>query len=515
MSRARCGTMRYGDKMILKKITTVSPVENGEKAFFDGGVLTPDGITVKAGEKVSFATFFNAIDAEFLKENTLVNEVRFVMEFSGRAETAVYRCVGTGKIKKGETSYRTERVAASVGINSCSVPAGTARGGILLAVVKAETDVVIRSARWECDDSCAINPVKPGFVICTYKRENDALRNAETICSALEGTDFDVFVVDNGNTLNKDALPEKATLISSKNLGGSGGFSRGMLSCLSSGDTHVFLADDDAVLCGETARYAVNLLTLLKKEKTNISLGGAMFSLSDPTVVYEQGAYFGKLRLRLPKHNIQTTRTGGLTACMAKANVNYCGWWFCAYPTKTLRKNGLSLPLFIKYDDAEFGLRNELASPTVFPLGIGVWHKDFETKLTPETYYYLRRNSLIALACNSKGSAFAAECRLWGSFVKFIGKGKRELAFVIDGIRDYLCGPSFIDKVDQTKLNAGLKTRHNGRISGLGLFFRTFALGVKIVFLSHKVNAEFFEERDALCSVRAWEERFGLSENEE
>lgn len=498
--------------MILKTITTVSPVQGGEKAFIDGGVVNSDGLFVKAGERVSFATFFNAVDAEFLRDYTLVNEVRFVMNFSGRAATAVYRYIGVGKIKNAERKYRAERVAASIGFDNCSVPAGTARGGILVAAVKAETDVVIRSARWECDDSCAINSVKAGFVICTYKRETDALRNAKTLCDALKNTNADVFVVDNGKTLFKEDLPEKATLIPNENLGGSGGFSRGMLACAESGDTHVFLTDDDITLDGETALYAVRLLSLLKKEKSNVALGGAMLSMSDPTVVYEQGAYFGRLRLRLPKHNIRTTQIGGLTACATKADVNYCGWWFCCYPTKTLKEKGLSLPLFIKYDDAEFGLRNENAAPLVFPLGLGVWHKEFETKLTPETYYYLRRNSLIALASNGKSSVFAAECRLWGSFVRFIKNAKRELAFVIDGINDYLKGPAFLDKIDPTELNSELMTRHTGKINGFGLFLRSVALGIRLAFTAHKTNAKFLQERDALCSVRAWEERFKKNE---
>src|SRR5699024_2578126 len=39
-----------------------------------------------------------------------------------------------------------------------------------------------------------------------------------------------------------------------------------------------------------------------------------------------------------------------------RADVDYNGWWSCLIPTETVRAIGLSLPVFIKWDDAEYGL---------------------------------------------------------------------------------------------------------------------------------------------------------------
>ena len=40
-----------------------------------------------------------------------------------------------------------------------------------------------------------------------------------------------------------------------------------------------------------------------------------------------------------------------------RVDVDYNGWWMCLIPTEVIREIGLSLPMFIKWDDAEFGLR--------------------------------------------------------------------------------------------------------------------------------------------------------------
>ncbi len=40
-----------------------------------------------------------------------------------------------------------------------------------------------------------------------------------------------------------------------------------------------------------------------------------------------------------------------------RVDVDYNGWWMCLIPTAVIKEIGLSLPLFLKWDDAEYGLR--------------------------------------------------------------------------------------------------------------------------------------------------------------
>ena len=41
-----------------------------------------------------------------------------------------------------------------------------------------------------------------------------------------------------------------------------------------------------------------------------------------------------------------------------RIDVDYNGWWMCLIPTSILiREIGLALPVFIKWDDVEYGIR--------------------------------------------------------------------------------------------------------------------------------------------------------------
>ena len=44
-----------------------------------------------------------------------------------------------------------------------------------------------------------------------------------------------------------------------------------------------------------------------------------------------------------------------------RVDVDYNGWWMCLIPTTVIKEIGLSLPLFLKWDDAEYGLRAKAA----------------------------------------------------------------------------------------------------------------------------------------------------------
>ena len=492
--------------MIISDIKLRLPVTGAEATAYSGGKAVGEGVEVACGETVDFTTFFNALDADFFKENTSVEEVGLKLDFVGRACVVVIRYFRKGKPGKKGKNYYYERVAASVSDDGCEIVADVKRGGILGFVLKAESEVTVRGGVWECSDDCKKNTVRPGFVICTYKREKEAVRNAGELCSAV-GLSADVYVVDNGNTLSRSDLPAGAILVPNRNLGGSGGFSRGMLECMDRGNTHFVLVDDDVALDGETALRTIRILELLREEKKNISLGGAMFAFSSPSVVYEAGAQAGKAKLRFPKSNIKITDKGGLLSYTAESDINYSGWWYYCAPVSLIKEKGLSMPFFIKYDDIEFGLRTHESAPVVCPLGIGVWHQEFETKLPPYMYYYLRRNGLIAYAVSGKGSLFDATLKLWGSVAKFVKNDRKALAYVFDGFDDYLKGADYLEAIDGEKRNEEVRNAPSKERGAFGSVMKAFRIGVKMLFLSGRVNAEYRARREELCGAEAWRRR--------
>jgi galactofuranosylgalactofuranosylrhamnosyl-N-acetylglucosaminyl-diphospho-decaprenol beta-1,5/1,6-galactofuranosyltransferase len=73
----------------------------------------------------------------------------------------------------------------------------------------------------------------------------------------------------------------------------------------------------------------------------------------------------------------------------------------CLIPTEVLRTVGLSLPLFIKWDDSEFGVRASAAGfPTVTMPGTAVWHVPWTDKndaLDWQSYFHQRNRTIAAL----------------------------------------------------------------------------------------------------------------------
>ena len=84
-----------------------------------------------------------------------------------------------------------------------------------------------------------------------------------------------------------------------------------------------------------------------------------------------------------------------------RVDVDFNGWFMCLIPRQILDEIGLSLPLFIKWDDSEFGLRAKAAGyPTVSFPGAAVWHVPWTDKndaLDWQAYFHQRNRFIAAL----------------------------------------------------------------------------------------------------------------------
>ena len=73
----------------------------------------------------------------------------------------------------------------------------------------------------------------------------------------------------------------------------------------------------------------------------------------------------------------------------------------CLIPRRVLDEIGLGMPLFIKWDDAEYGLRAaEHGYPTVSMPGVAVWHVPWTDKndaLDWQAYFHQRNRTVAAL----------------------------------------------------------------------------------------------------------------------
>jgi galactofuranosylgalactofuranosylrhamnosyl-N-acetylglucosaminyl-diphospho-decaprenol beta-1,5/1,6-galactofuranosyltransferase len=87
-----------------------------------------------------------------------------------------------------------------------------------------------------------------------------------------------------------------------------------------------------------------------------------------------------------------------------RIDVDYNGWWMCLIPRTIFERIGMPLPVFIKWDDAEYGLRAFAAGfPTVSLPGTAIWHLSWGDKDDASDWqaYFHIRNRLIAAALHS------------------------------------------------------------------------------------------------------------------
>jgi len=327
-------------------------------------------------------------------------------------------------------------------------------------------------------------PVTIGIDICTYQREDYIVRNLTKLKSqVMDNQELDVsshiwvYVVDNGKTLDKcqpiqqimKDSHERIEILPNKNVGGAGGFTRGMLKVLKEkpnhGFTHVLLMDDDAVVEPDTLVRIYGFLVTRRPEWQDITIGGAMMREDYPHILFCSGEHWGdrdgdvsRLATNLDLRYFSNAVLPYLTETGHEKEW-YSGWWCCCYSLNVVKEDNLPIPLFIHHDDIEFGLRNQ-EKGIVFLNGVGVWHRGFDLNFVgSNNLYYNIRNNLIELALHGTGDVKKAAMKY---VLKYITVGLLRLRYqdtilVYRGLLDFLRGPQWLYKKNAEKLNQDIR----------------------------------------------------------
>lgn len=263
-----------------------------------------------------------------------------------------------------------------------------------------------------------------GISITTFKREEYVTRTMSLLKAYQKNNPWlYVLVVDNGNTLPKERT-EKFSLIHNPNYGGAGGFTRGMLEYVSTGNAdYVLLMDDDIVFDTTVLERTHSILCGLKDVYRKSTLSGAMLNLENPTQQHENTAHWGKIRLYGFGKGFDLTNKEKLieNEQFLQERNRYGAWWYCCIPVNRIKEIGYPLPVFVKGDDMEYGIRN--AREPIHMNGVGVWHQSFALKISPVVNYYSDRNMLI-INNYAEGCGFFTFCMaVCGRFVKRILEG--------------------------------------------------------------------------------------------
>ncbi|MDR6866338.1 galactofuranosylgalactofuranosylrhamnosyl-N-acetylglucosaminyl-diphospho-decaprenol beta-1,5/1,6-galactofuranosyltransferase [Microbacterium resistens] len=392
------------------------PVRVSSRAHL-GNILSRTRVRIVAGRRVSFGTYFNAFPASYWQHWTSVREISLTVQTTGPATILVYRSNGGG-VRQRIDSREVE--GESTTTFPLSLTQYSDGGWIWFDIVADEKPAFLEHAVWTTEQEPA-RTGKASLGITTYNKPDYCVRTLQALADAPGALEFvdRVFLVDQGTQLVEDepgfteaaeTLGETLVTIRQPNLGGSGGFARAMRETLRRPTSDfVQLLDDDVEIEPESLRRSI----VFGRYTTDPALvGGHMFDLLDrpklhgwAEVVDEVPFMWRNLHQDYMPHDFGATNLRQSRLLHARMDADYNGWWMCLIPVETIRRVGLSLPAFIKWDDAEFCLRaGEAGFPTISMPGVALWHMSWVNKDDSIDWqaYFHARNRIVAGLLHSK-----------------------------------------------------------------------------------------------------------------
>ncbi|MDQ0613308.1 galactofuranosylgalactofuranosylrhamnosyl-N-acetylglucosaminyl-diphospho-decaprenol beta-1,5/1,6-galactofuranosyltransferase [Microbacterium sp. W4I4] len=388
------------------------PVRVSNRAHL-GNILDRHRARIAPGRRVSFGAYFNAFPASYWQHWTDVRAIDLAVRTEGTATVLVYRSNGGGvkqRIATREVSGESE-ISFALALDQYNDG-----GWIWFDIVADERAVTFLGAEWTTDQA-PVRSGKASLGITTYNKPDYCVDTLQALANAPEALELvdKIFIVDQGTQLVSEqdgyeevstALGEMLQVIRQPNLGGSGGFARAMVETLSSPESDfVQLLDDDIRLEPESLRRSI---TFGRYATTPTLVGAHMFDLLDRTklhawaeVVDEEPFMWRNLFQEHMPHDFSVINLRQDPTLHIRMDADYNGWWMCLIPVEVIREVGLSLPAFIKWDDAEFCLRAGRAGfPTVSLPGAALWHVSWVGKddaIDWQAYFHARNRIVAAL----------------------------------------------------------------------------------------------------------------------
>ncbi|MFQ4147189.1 glycosyltransferase [Arthrobacter sp. LAPM80] len=440
----------------------------GASVHFDD-ILSRRSMTVRAGEQISFGTYFNAFPASYWRRWTDVRNIRLEVVTTGGGTVTVSKSNSRGSAQHVESA--SVHGDTTTVFELSLVPFGDG-GWYWFDLAAGHDGMSLVEAQWTLLEE----PRPAGQVtleITTMNKPDYCLNNARILADNLDALENvkEILIVDQGSKKVRDeagfaevsaALGGKLRIIDQGNLGGSGGFARGMYEAVENGSDYALLLDDDVVVEPESI---LRMLAFADHCKNPTIVGGHMFDLHNRSVLHTFGEVVDPHRIvpAIPhadmdmRHDFSVANLRQTSWLHRRVDVDYNGWWMCMIPTAVIKEIGLSLPLFIKWDDAEYGLRARAAGfATVSLPGAAVWHVSWLDKDDTVGWqsYFHERNRLITTLIYSpypKGGrvlreSVQADVKHLVSMQYFTEHGR------LEALKDIFKGPEQLHDVLATKL---------------------------------------------------------------
>lgn len=423
-----------------------------------------------AYRRVSFGTYFNAFPASYWRAHTNVASVRLTVDVDAPATVVISRSTARGSSNRVQSIPVQAGQPADVVLPLANFGDG---GWYWFDLVAASEQVKLLGAEWSVEKPEGFEPGTATVAVTTFNRPDYCVKHLSTFADSpelLEVLDR-LLITDQGTQKVRDQegfesaaarLGDKFTLIEQGNLGGSGGFARGMHETAEDGRSkYVLLLDDDVIIETEGVLRAINFADFTRKPTI---VGGHMFNLYERSVMHSFGEeineykfHWGSVDSTREAHDFSASNLRTTPWMHRRIDVDFNGWWMCLIPMEIVRNIGLALPVFIKWDDAEYGIRaRRHGYPTVSLPGAAVWHMPWTEKddtIDWQAYFHQRNRWVAALVYSPyKKGGFMPRQSFLVDVKHLLSMQYSAVELRLDALEDLLRGPSHLHETIRTKL---------------------------------------------------------------
>lgn len=414
-----------------------------------------NALDLEQGATVDTNTYFGRLPASYFQRWTTATEVQLKLAFDTSVPARL--------LLKGSDAGGTVRVIASTEVDGTGTAVLSARltefvdgGALWMECTAVGGPLRITDLEWTVAAPPTIRPA--AIAICTFNRADECAATVAAIAGdkgLLAGIDA-VYVADQGTDavetrplFNEVAaqLGDKLVYLRQANLGGAGGFARGLYEVSNIADhANVILMDDDILLEPETA---LRLNAFANLTPTPTIVGAQMLYLKNTRQLHVGAEHTEMPRLRAGRWAANALHNANMLKYRQEKRVDaeYNAWWSCLIPSEVIAAIGLPIPMFFQWDDIEYGMRAAAAGfPTTTLPNAGVWHADFHWKDRDEFIrYFSVRNALIVHAVHGDIDARTTTRWLAREITECLVSMQYGLAYtMIRGVEDFLKGPEVL-----------------------------------------------------------------------
>ncbi len=420
-------------------------------------VTSRTSAVLPAQSEVSFGAYFNGFAAGYWRAWSTLTDIRLRLALEGSGRVDVYRSKADGS-HIYVTGQRVEgRQELDLPLDLRPFEDG---GWYWFDLTTDDGELVLHEGGWHAPTAA---PGRAAVTIGmpTFNRPADCVATLTAIGEdpAVLAAVTAVILPDQGTQKVREqagyeqaaaVLGDRLRIVDQPNLGGSGGYARVMYEALGSTDCEqILFMDDDILLEPDSILRAV---AFSRFSREPMLVGGQMLSLQARSQLSTMGEVVDRNQFMWrvapdthPHHDLAEQTLRQTPWLHRRVDVDYNAWWMCLIPRAVAEDLGLPLPLFIKWDDAEYGLRARgRGYRTATVPGIAIWHMSFIEKDDSSDWqaYFHYRNRYVAAALHGPDSPKAL---LQESFKRTLRHlmlmEYSAVALQIKGLKDFLAGP--------------------------------------------------------------------------